>query len=114
FDEIDNTDLGLLTRQYKAKKPMSGLCYLCGHFRWHGLQVQRERPRHYLRRVDALLEKTSKTCRYKVPRPNYLWHCDGHHKLILWGIVIHGFIDRFCQTVNLPLFGFYFFQTFSK
>ncbi|KAJ7927346.1 hypothetical protein B0H13DRAFT_1598765, partial [Mycena leptocephala] len=38
--------------------------------------------------------------RYKVPRPNYLWHCDGYHKLIWWGIVIHGFIDGYCRTVS--------------
>ncbi|KAL4063011.1 hypothetical protein V8B97DRAFT_1843938, partial [Scleroderma yunnanense] len=29
-----------------------------------------------------------------------LWHIDGHHKLIWWGIVIHAFIDGFCQTVH--------------
>ncbi|KZS95607.1 hypothetical protein SISNIDRAFT_408646 [Sistotremastrum niveocremeum HHB9708] len=31
--------------------------------------------------------------------PNALWCMDGHHKLILWGIVIHGFIDAYCRTV---------------
>ncbi|KAG1743404.1 hypothetical protein EDB19DRAFT_1616172, partial [Suillus lakei] len=30
---------------------------------------------------------------YKVSQPNALWHMDGHHKLIHWGIVIHGIID---------------------
>lgn len=38
---------------------------------------------------------------YKVPRPNALWHLDGHHKLILWGIVIHGIIDGFERTVSV-------------
>ncbi|KAF8835009.1 hypothetical protein BDN67DRAFT_913766, partial [Paxillus ammoniavirescens] len=38
---------------------------------------------------------------YSVPRSNYLWHIDGHHKLIWWGIVIHGMIDGFCQTVDV-------------
>ncbi|EEB95460.1 hypothetical protein MPER_05571, partial [Moniliophthora perniciosa FA553] len=36
---------------------------------------------------------------YRVPRPNAMWHLDGHHKLIRWGIVIHGIIDGFCRTV---------------
>ncbi|KAI0087666.1 hypothetical protein BDY19DRAFT_892184, partial [Irpex rosettiformis] len=27
-------------------------------------------------------------------------HCDGHHKLIWWGIVLHGFIDGYCHTVR--------------
>ncbi|KAF9232621.1 hypothetical protein BU15DRAFT_54820, partial [Melanogaster broomeanus] len=38
--------------------------------------------------------------RYYVKSQNTLWHIDGYHKLICWGIVIHGFIDRFCRTVS--------------
>jgi hypothetical protein len=30
---------------------------------------------------------------------NVLWHLDGHHKMIQWGFVIHGFIDSHCRTV---------------
>ncbi|KAI6103776.1 hypothetical protein EDD16DRAFT_1480358, partial [Pisolithus croceorrhizus] len=37
--------------------------------------------------------------KYYVKQPNTVWHIDGHHKLIHQGIVIHGFIDRFCHTV---------------
>ncbi|KAJ7764735.1 hypothetical protein B0H16DRAFT_1219359, partial [Mycena metata] len=59
--------------------------------------VQKERVRESLKRVDGLgqLLRTSDIRRrtYSVPRPNYLWHCDGHHKLIWWGIVLHGFAD---------------------
>ncbi|KAI6154715.1 hypothetical protein BKA82DRAFT_3929111, partial [Pisolithus tinctorius] len=51
-----------------------------------------------LRRIDqlgqALRDRRTKTRRkYHVKRPNALWHIDGHHKLIWWGIVIHRFID---------------------
>ncbi|KAJ6447436.1 hypothetical protein C8R45DRAFT_799040, partial [Mycena sanguinolenta] len=94
------------------KKPTSGLRYLRGHFRQYGIHVQREqgihvqreRARHSLRRVDALGQALRthlvlRRRRYKVARPNYLWHGDGHHKLIWWGIIIHGFIDGFCRTV---------------
>ena len=35
---------------------------------------------------------------YSVPHPNYIWHIDGHHKLIRWRFVIHGVIDRFSRT----------------
>ena len=38
---------------------------------------------------------------YCVPWSNHLWYIDGHHKLIAWGVVIHGIIDGFCRTVNL-------------
>ncbi|KAJ7214024.1 hypothetical protein GGX14DRAFT_311864, partial [Mycena pura] len=30
---------------------------------------------------------------YQVPQPHALWHIDGHHKLILWGIMLHGIAD---------------------
>lgn len=38
--------------------------------------------------------------RYKVPHPNYLWHIDSHHKLIFWGIVVHGVVDGHCHSVS--------------
>ncbi|KAI5987282.1 hypothetical protein EDD15DRAFT_2173867, partial [Pisolithus albus] len=41
--------------------------------------------------------------KYHIKQPNALWHIDGHHKLIRWGIVIHGFIDGFCCMVCLKL-----------
>ncbi|KIK81259.1 hypothetical protein PAXRUDRAFT_44016, partial [Paxillus rubicundulus Ve08.2h10] len=33
---------------------------------------------------------------YEAPCSNYVWHIDGHHKLIRWGIIIHGMIDSHC------------------
>jgi hypothetical protein len=38
--------------------------------------------------------------KYTVPRPNALWHIDGHHKLIAWGIVIHGVADGYTRKVR--------------
>ncbi|KAJ7582311.1 hypothetical protein C8J56DRAFT_722093, partial [Mycena floridula] len=51
-------------------------------------------------RVDPLgqalhVRKPVKHKPYSVPRPNALWHMDGHHKMICWGVVIHGIIDGF-------------------
>ncbi|KAJ7736411.1 hypothetical protein B0H14DRAFT_2170227, partial [Mycena olivaceomarginata] len=45
FDNIHDDELDTITRQYKAKKPTSGLRYLRGHFRRYGLRVQRETAR---------------------------------------------------------------------
>ncbi|KAH0828758.1 hypothetical protein J3R83DRAFT_3183, partial [Lanmaoa asiatica] len=36
---------------------------------------------------------------YEASESNYVWHIDGHHKLIRWGFIIHGIIDGFCQMV---------------
>ena len=43
-------------------------------------------------------EKKQHRC-YHVPQPNALWHIDGHHKLIKWGIVIHGVTNGYSHQV---------------
>ena len=42
-----------------------------------------------LSRVMQRFKKAIKHRRYHVPGPNSMWHLDGYHKLIRWGIVIH-------------------------
>ncbi|KAJ7871558.1 hypothetical protein B0H13DRAFT_2349849 [Mycena leptocephala] len=54
FDTLDDHELDSLTHEFKAKKPTSGLRYLRGHLRTHGVRVQKERVRHLLKRVDGL------------------------------------------------------------
>jgi AraC-like DNA-binding protein len=108
FDEISDANLDQLVSAFKAEKPNSGLRYLIGFLRRHGLRIQRERVRQALRRVDGLGQElrrraTIQRRKYHVPRPNFLWHLDGHHKLIWWGIVIHGLIDGYCRTVSIRL-----------
>ncbi|KAG2122960.1 hypothetical protein BD769DRAFT_1306927, partial [Suillus cothurnatus] len=60
--------------------------------------VQRSHIQSSLRRVDVVgqvlhRQRVIEWQKYLVPRSNHLWHLDGHHKLILWGIVIHGIVD---------------------
>ncbi|KAF9219402.1 hypothetical protein BS17DRAFT_637247, partial [Gyrodon lividus] len=43
---------------------------------------------HIIRHQTAI-----QCCVYEAPCSNYVWHINGHHKLICWGIVIHGMID---------------------
>lgn len=105
FSEISDHDLDILTRHFKRLKPNSGLRYLISFLKTHGLKVQRERVRKSLRRVDGLGQRlrthaTINRWDYFVPRPNSLWHIDGHHKLIRWGIVIHGMVDGYDRTVS--------------
>ncbi|KAF8797423.1 hypothetical protein BYT27DRAFT_7042192, partial [Phlegmacium glaucopus] len=45
---------------------------------------------------DEELDTLERT-HYHVPRPNHLWHIDGHHKMIAWGIVIHGVADGYSR-----------------
>jgi hypothetical protein len=106
FAALSNADLDILVKTFRSVKPESGIRYLIGFLRRHGLQLQKSRIRSSIDWVDqlgrTLRECTAIQCRkYKVTCPNYLWHMDGHHKLILWGIVINGFIDGYCRTVHI-------------
>jgi hypothetical protein len=102
--QISEADLDILTKKFKQGKPDSGLRYLISFLRTHGVKVQKERVRQSLRRVDRLgqvLRRHVITRRqYFSPRPNSVWHMDGHHKLIKWEIVIHGFVDGFDRMVR--------------
>lgn len=104
FSQLSDHDLDTLVKVYRHVKPGSGLRYLAGFLRRHGLRIQKRRVTASVRRVDRLgrIMRQGKTIQrrvYHVSRPNALWHVDGHHKLILWGIVIHGIVDGYCRTV---------------
>ncbi len=71
-----------------------------------GIQIQRERERASIRRVDPVgvelrlrIHLHQRT--YRVPCPNYLWHIDGYDKLFLWRFVIHGYVDGYSR---IPVF----------
>jgi hypothetical protein len=105
FTDLSKTELDALVRSFRTAKPDSGLRYLIGHLRHHGLRIQKRRVHSSVHRVDGLgrilrQRHIIKRQDYKVSRPHALWHVDGHHKLILWGFVIHGFIDGFSRTVS--------------
>ncbi|KAJ7277754.1 hypothetical protein C8J57DRAFT_974724, partial [Mycena rebaudengoi] len=62
------------------------------------LKVQRRRVRASMKRINTLgsvlrNHQAIDRQKYSVPHSNCLWHLDGHHKLIRWGIVIHGIAD---------------------
>jgi hypothetical protein len=63
-----------------------------------GIFVPRWRVEDCLRSVDPegaarRLARIIYRREYYVPYVNSLWHIDGHHKLIRWGIVIHMAVD---------------------
>ena len=106
FSSISNTDLDALLKMFKVRRPESGLSYITGFLRRHGMRVQGARIRQSYKRVNTLgrvLRRNERILRreYGSPRPNFCWHGDGHHKLIRWGFVIHGFIDGYCRTVRV-------------
>lgn len=105
FTPMSDAELDLIVKRYTDIKPQGGIRYLEGLLRSHGIRIQKMRLLHSMRRhnrVGRLLRRrrTIRRRKYHSTRPNALWHCDGHHKLILWRIVIHGFIDGYCRTVR--------------
>ena len=101
-----------MVRKYYQENPTSGRAYIIGHLRAaHALHIQRHRVMASMKHVDRLgqglwqrVGKKKERTRYQVPRPNALWHIDGHHKLIAWGIVIHGVADGYTRKVCLLIF----------
>lgn len=106
YSQITDDELDQLIEEFKLEKPESGYRYALGYLRSHGIRVQHIKVLDSLRRTDGLgqqlrTHQAVERQRYSVPRSNYLWHMDGHHKLIGWGIVIHGIIDGHCHTVSI-------------
>lgn len=104
FSQLSNSDLDILVKTYRHVNPASGLRYLAAFLRRYGLRIQKRRVFSSVHRVDGLgrtlrRHTTIQRRQYHVSRPNALWHVDGHHKLILWGIVIHGMVDGYSRTV---------------
>lgn len=102
---IPDHELDELVKNFRTDNPHSGIRYLTGYLYSNGIRVSRHRLRTSIARVDPLgklLAKRNTIKRrgeYSVPRPNALWHIDGHHKLILWGIIIHGCVCGYSRAV---------------
>lgn len=112
FDIISDNDLDSLIHQYHQENLAGGCTYVIGRLHAvHNLCIQRQRVIDSMNRIDHLGQSMWKhvgknkvrQC-YHVPRPNSLWHIDGHHKLIAWGIVIHGVTDGYSRKVDFPHF----------
>jgi len=105
FSLLSDAELDELVLEYMGRHGFTtGRTYLAGYLKSVGLRVQRRRIRECLARVDpantALRWGIVVSRRqYSVPWPNSLWHLDGHHSLIRWGLVIHGCIDGFSRRI---------------
>ncbi|KAG8923025.1 hypothetical protein FRC02_011448 [Tulasnella sp. 418] len=104
FSQISDHELDQLIKDYRQERPTSGIWYVIGFLRRKGLRIQRHRVITAVKQVDRLgtvlrRQRVIQRRKYSVKRPNALWHCDGHHKLIHWGIVLHGFIDGYSRLI---------------
>jgi hypothetical protein len=104
YTELTDMELEQILKEYRLKRPNSGITYVTSYLRSQGLRIQRWRVRNAIQNVDGvgvrIRKRTAINRRaYTNPRPMAVWHCDGHHKAIHWGIVVHGFIDGYSRKV---------------
>lgn len=105
FLDISDEELEGILRKFQEGKNTSGRRYAEAYLSARGYRVQKRRIRLALRQVRGLVSilrnHSAINCRkYSVPHSNYLWHCDGHDKLISWGVVIHGIVDGLCRIAS--------------
>ncbi|KAG6806455.1 hypothetical protein H0H92_011282, partial [Tricholoma furcatifolium] len=101
---LSDEDLDELLIRLRGHFRRAGITILDGMVRRLGHRVPRQRIRESLTRIDPVrrvFERIRIRRRvYNVPGPNSLWHHDGQHGLIRWGIVIHGFIDGYSRLIT--------------
>ncbi|KAG8959652.1 hypothetical protein FRC00_001400 [Tulasnella sp. 408] len=102
-NSLEDAELDAAIVQIRTHFPNAGLTMLDGMLRRNGTPTSRPRISASLVRIDPVrrvFERVRiKRRKYQVPGPNALWHHDGQHGLIRWGIVIHGFIDGHTRLV---------------
>lgn len=98
--DISDVDLDIFMANNMQRN--RGEAYMNGVIRSAGYHVSRKQLRECILRVDAegrALRKQKAKRVYSVPGPHHLWHIDGHHKLIKYGMVTHGCIDGFSRCI---------------
>lgn len=105
FTDITDGELETELRCFRDRQPDAGVACMISHLRDMKIRVPREKVRKLIYKIDGvgvrLRTRTAVVRReYKNPRPNAVWHCDGHLKAKMYGIYIHGFIDGFSRKVH--------------
>lgn len=80
-------ELEALIRYYKHDCPNAGLQFVITFLKSHGIHVQRACIQLSMQCINPLgrlicYQAAIKWWVYESPQSNYVWHIDGHHKLI--------------------------------
>ena len=101
---IDSDNLDKLVADHTICQPRRGEISIAAHVSCVGFKVSRKQLRESIHRVDpsGVEERSRKRIKravYHSDGPHHCWHIDGNHKLIRWGIVIHGCIDGCTRNI---------------
>mgnify|MGYP002803396275 CR=1 FL=1 len=106
YTDNTNEDLDKIVSEIYKDFPNCGIMRMKRFLRARGMNLQWERARSALWRIDPdgiLLRSIQLNLvhgrQYHVPGPIFLWHLDGNHNLIRWGFVIHGCIDGYSRRI---------------
>ncbi|XP_063431358.1 uncharacterized protein LOC134714039 [Mytilus trossulus] len=107
YDSISDEELCEKVKDTIGTNRKIGPNSILQRLKYNGITVQRRRVRQACNSVDpfgcatrSLSRRNIQRRTYRVPSPNSLWHIDGNHKLVRWGIYIHGAIDGFSRVVT--------------
>ena len=104
LSQLTDDELDTIIADLKKRFVRAGISMIDGLLRGMSIRVPRTRIRDSLLRIDPVhrvFERiTIRRRTYSVPGPNSLWHHDGQHGLIRYGIVIHGFIDGYSRLIT--------------
>ncbi|XP_065842634.1 uncharacterized protein [Oscarella lobularis] len=102
FTDISDEELEEAVADVNRHFSRHGYRLVTAHLHSRGIRVPRRRVRECLSLVDpeGVALRWGNTIHrrtYNVAGPNALWHVDGLHALIRWGLVIHGGIDGYSR-----------------
>jgi hypothetical protein len=102
LQRITDEALDVIVADYA--QPGRGEVSTAGYLQSVDLKVTRQQLRGCISRVDSVgrqqrKHKAVKRRVYEVEGPHHLWHIDGHHKLIKYGLVTHGCIDGYSRAI---------------
>ena len=104
FTPLSGQELDAILISIKQAHPNDGEILMRGHLTRMGIRVSRQELHNSIHRTDhansvARGHSLIRRRVYSVPYPNYIWHLDGHHKMIRWRFVIHAAVDGFSRTI---------------
>ena len=106
YSKITDSELDEKVKDIFKDFPRTGYRRMLGFLRHDNIHIQESRAIKCMRRVDyegviarSIELTTIHRRKYNVKGTNALWHIYGNHKLIRWGIVIHGGIDGFSRRI---------------
>lgn len=103
---LNEVELDNMMRQFVDDNPAKGERLALGYARSRGVTNVRQDIRDSLHRIDPAgvelrkIKPVAVRRVYNVQGPNHLWHVDGHHKLIKYGLVTMGCIDGFSRIIT--------------